>query len=115
MPSSIASGTHVRAFVASLFAATVAPMTGCDGSPSAADEDIEGVVSDNHGHVAVITVNELNSGDAVPLDITVAADHSHTLELTADEVGTILEGDQVSKESSLDNVDGSHSHLVTFN
>jgi microcystin-dependent protein len=106
---------HAAAIFILILLGTIVVLTACDGSPTAADEDIEGVVADNHGHVAILTVEQLNSGSAVTLDITGEADHSHTVEYSAEEIETILDGDQVVKESSLDSADGSHSHVVTFN
>jgi hypothetical protein len=71
-----------------------------------------GSVSANHGHTAVVTAAQLTAGDAVTLDIRGAADHPHTVELTAGEVMAIAGNQRVSKQSS---TDLSHRHTVTFN
>jgi hypothetical protein len=74
--------------------------------------DKAGVVSDNHGHSAVITGAELMAGDALQLNIRGAASHPHTVSLSAAEIGMIAANQRVAKQSSTDN---SHSHTVTFN
>ena len=50
-------------------------------------------------------------GDAVTLTLT-GSGHTHTVSLTADQVGQIADGQQVSVTSS---TSGSHEHTVTFN
>ena len=84
------------------------PSPGPDPDPG----DLEGTVSANHGHEAVITDGELTAGNMLVLNIRGTADHPHTVGLTADEVNRIDDGETVAKGSSND--DG-HSHTVTFN
>ena len=55
---------------------------------------------------------ELTAGNAVSLDITGMSDHSHTVDITAAEVGQIAQGTRVSATSSNNS---SHTHVVTFN
>jgi hypothetical protein len=74
--------------------------------------DKVGTISNNHGHTAVIEAAKLSAGGAVTLDIQGSASHNHKVELTAGEVVSIRNGQQVAKTSSTDN---SHSHTVTFN
>lgn len=74
--------------------------------------DKTGTISSNHGHSAVITAAQLTAAGALKLDIKGAADHPHTVELSAAEVTAIAGGAKTSKESS---TDASHSHTVTFN
>ena len=74
--------------------------------------DVAGVVSGNHGHSAVVTGAQITAANSVALDIRGTADHPHTLDLSAAEVGMIGNNQTVSKPSSSD--DG-HSHTVTFN
>jgi hypothetical protein len=52
------------------------------------------------------------AGGALQLDITGAAGHPHTVQLSAGEVRDIAEGKRVSESSS---TDSGHSHTVTFN
>ncbi len=91
--------------------------TGGTGTPSptptpAPAQDKMGAVSNNHGHVAVITGAQLTAGGALQLNIQGTSSHQHTVDLTAGEVASIAANQQVSKASSTDN---SHSHTVTFN
>jgi hypothetical protein len=81
-------------------------------TPTPDSGDVSGTVSANHGHTAVIGAARLAAPEAVELDITGGSDHPHTVELSADEVQQIADGQQVSKPSS---VDQGHSHTVTFN
>jgi hypothetical protein len=85
-----------------------------DGSTTSgsASGDKVGTISSNHGHSAVITAAQLTAAGALKLDIKGAADHPHTVELSAAEVTAIAGGAKTSKESS---TDASHSHTVTFN
>lgn len=82
------------------------------GSGTYTGGDITGVVSTNHGHVAVLTQAEIEAGAAVSLDIQGTATHSHTLDLSATQMTDVKDGVQVAQESS---VTLGHSHLVTFN
>ena len=78
--------------------------------PAATDKT--GVISSNHGHIAVITAARLTAGATFSLDIQGGASHPHTVELTAADLTAIVANQRVSKESSSDN---GHSHSVTFN
>jgi hypothetical protein len=60
----------------------------------------------------VISAARLSDPQMVELDITGSADHPHTVELTADEIQQIADGETVSKASS---VEQGHGHTVTFN
>lgn len=80
-------------------------------TPSASGDKV-GVISNNHGHSAVITGAELTAGGALQLNIQGAASHPHTVSLSAAEIGMIAANQQVAKQSSTDN---GHSHTVTFN
>jgi len=77
----------------------------------AATGDKVGVISDNHGHSAVITGARLTAGAAFSLDIQGTATHTHTVELTAADLSAIAANTKVSKESS---TDSGHDHTVTF-
>lgn len=83
-----------------------------DPDPNGNGDGLEGTVSENHGHEAVITDGELTAGNELVLNIRGEADHPHTVGVSADEVMRIDDGETVAKQSSND--DG-HSHTVTFN
>jgi hypothetical protein len=76
-----------------------------------------GSVSDNHGHVATIPSADLNAGNALTVDIRGTADHSHFVDLTADEVVQIRGDQRVTATSTTDAsaMFGAHSHTVTWN
>ena len=44
--------------------------------------DVNGVVSANHGHVAVITGAQVTAGNAIALDIRGSATHTHTVNVS---------------------------------
>ena len=79
-------------------------------TPSAADKI--GQISANHGHTAVITAARLASPIDINLDIKGTSGHTHTVSLSAAEIGQIAGSTRVTKTSTTD--DG-HSHDVTFN
>ena len=113
-----------QAVVAILSAATIT-IVDCGGGSSPAPSptpppggggggggDVTGVVSANHGHTAVVTAAQITAANSVLLDIHGTADHPHTVNLSAAEVGMIGNRQTVSKASSSDS---GHSHTVTFN
>jgi hypothetical protein len=101
--------------MAVLGAATIT-ISGCsdDSTPTTPSPsgDVQGSVSANHGHVAVVRAAQLSSMTAIPVDIRGNATHPHLIELTVSQLSTISGGGRVSVVSSTD--DG-HSHTVTFN
>jgi hypothetical protein len=62
----------------------------------------------------VITKANLDAGGAIDLDIQGAANHTHTLSLTAAEVADIKAKNMVMKFSSDGGTDP-HNHMVMFN
>ena len=90
---------------------TPSPMTPSASTPAPAG-DVQGVVANNHGHVATIKAAQLTAGNAVSLDITGNANHPHTVELSASEIGQIAMGARVQKNSTNN---AGHAHTVTFN
>jgi len=100
---------------------TPAP-TPAPASPTGSSGDAVGVVSSNHGHVAIITQTELTAGNMLVLDIDGEAGHPHLVELSADDLAQIGNGVRVEKSASAlvpsdllyPDVEG-HSHNVTFN
>jgi hypothetical protein len=83
---------------------------------SPAPVDINGVVSANHGHVAVIMGAQITAGDAVTLNIQGTAAHNHTLSLSQADLQTLKNRQPVSRDSSNDvsATFGPHLHTVTF-
>jgi len=71
-----------------------------------------GVVGGDALHSAVITGAQLAAGGALALDIRGGAGHSHTIEISAQEVVAIRERRRIEKVSSLT---FGHVHAVTFN
>jgi hypothetical protein len=108
------------AVMALMAGVTIVISEGCSSSygsnpspmPSAGSGDKAGVVSANHGHVAVVTAAHIAAPDAFNLDIRGTADHTHTVALTSDQIRAIGAGTRTAMTSSTDN---SHNHTVTFN
>ena len=80
-------------------------------APTPAAGDKAGVVSANHGHIAIVMAAQLTAGNAVNLDIHGTADHTHTVQLSADQVRAIALGMRITVRSSADQA---HDHDVTF-
>jgi hypothetical protein len=74
--------------------------------------DVTGAVSANHGHAAEISGAELAAGNSLNLDITGRANHPHTVNLSANEITQIANGQRVTKAAS---TNSAHDHDVTFN
>jgi hypothetical protein len=77
-----------------------------------AQGDVNGVVSANHGHVATVLAAQITAGNAVSLDIRGQATHTHTVNLSAAQIGQVAQRQQVVVQSS---TDAGHAHTVTFN
>jgi hypothetical protein len=86
--------------------------TGTGGGTGTGNGDKTGVVSANHGHLAVITSAQLTLAGALSLNIQGSADHPHGVDLSAAEIATIAANGRVSKLSS---TNSGHDHTVTFN
>lgn len=98
-----------------MLSGVVITVSGCgSGSSPSSGSSTPGTgrVSDNHGHVAVVTSAQLAAGGAVTLDIQGSATHSHSVTLSATEVVQVRDGVRVVKTSTTG--DG-HTHTVTFN
>ncbi|MDB5104998.1 MAG: hypothetical protein JWP91_2687 [Fibrobacteres bacterium] len=109
----------IGAAAAALFAGVAIQITGCTTDdkadpPATGEGDKTATISDNHPapHKAVITKAQLSAGGAVTLDIQGAADHGHSLALTAEQVATIKAGTMVMLNST---VTGAHQHMIMFN
>jgi hypothetical protein len=85
---------------------------GSPTSPSPSSQGATATISNNHGHVAALTGAQVSAGRAITLDIRGTADHSHTLDLTNDDVVRLQTRQRVDKDATANN---SHTHRVTFN
>jgi hypothetical protein len=65
----------------------------------------------NHGHVLTVLRSDLDSTTAVSYDILGAADHTHTVTLTAAQLATLKTGASVSVVSTNTNF---HQHVITI-
>jgi hypothetical protein len=81
-------------------------------APGGGTSDKAGTISNNHGHVAVVTGAQLLAGNAVQLDIRGTASHTHQVSLPAAAIQSIEAGHPVSTDSTTTN---GHLHTVTFN
>ena len=99
----------------SILSGVVITVSGCDDDPptSPAPSDIPGVVATNHTppHVVTVTAAQITAGMAVMLALTGTPTHTHTVELTSGELGSLNNRQAVLKTSTTDN---GHSHGVTF-
>lgn len=112
-----------REAILAMLAGLTVTITGCGGgggnsgnsagtnNPTAVGGDRHGSITANHGHTAVITLAQLQAGNAVTLDIRGSADHNHRVELTAAEVRTLAGGGEVTKVTT--STDG-HNHQINF-
>jgi hypothetical protein len=73
--------------------------------------DINGNISANHGHTAVIAGAQITSGNAIALDITGMATHPHTVQISQADLTSLKNRQAVSRDST--NNSG-HMHTVTF-
>ena len=78
-------------------------------------DGVSGAVSDNHDHVAFVSNAQINAGNDVSVGIIGNSDHDHTINLTGAELSQIGNGQRVVKTSTISQVQGTHSHNVTFN
>jgi len=107
------------AWVYALLGTATITVLGCDDDSSTPagrtpDNAVDtiGVISNNHGHAAVITGAAMMAGGALQLSIRGNADHDHMISLSAADVVSVRGGSRVSVTST--NGDG-HTHTVTFN
>ena len=99
----------------SILSGVVITVSGCDDDPptSPAPNDIPGIVATNHPtpHVVTVTAAQITAGMAVVLTLTGTPTHTHTVELTSGELGTLKNRQPVAKTSTTDN---GHAHEMTF-
>jgi hypothetical protein len=94
------------------YSSPAGPSGGGGGTGTGGSGDKQGAISANHGHTATITGAELSAGNAVTIQLTIGDGHTHTLDLSANQVMSIAANQRISQNSS---VDAGHSHSVTFN
>jgi hypothetical protein len=91
---------------------TISDACGSSSPTTPTPTDVTGVISSNHGHIAVITGAQITAGTAiVSLDIRGNASHPHTLSITQADLQTLQSRQPISKTST---TDANHSHTVTF-
>jgi hypothetical protein len=78
--------------------------------------DVNGTISSNHNHTAMVQAAQITAGAAITLNIQGTAAHPHTVALTQADLQTLRNRQPVTKESSSDlsATFGQHSHSVTF-
>ena len=92
---------------------TVAEACGSNPSnqPTPVVNDVNGSISGNHGHTAVITAARITAANAFPLDIQGTATHPHTVEISQSDLQSLKNRQTVTKDSTNNN---GHTHTVTF-
>ena len=112
----------LQAALAILAGVTITVAEGCGSSysspsptptptPTPTQSDVNGSISANHGHTAVIKSADIVAGNAVALDITGSATHPHTVQISQADLTSLKNRQAVSKDST--NNSG-HMHTVTF-
>ena len=114
-----------RESVLALLSGVVITITGCSSGydesptsptpPPSSGSGVNGTISANHSHVAFVTNAQISAANNISLDITGTADHPHTIDLSGAELMQIGNGQRVVKTSTVSQVQGVHSHTVTFN
>jgi hypothetical protein len=79
---------------------------------SSSPTDINGNVSANHGHVAVVTGAQITAGTAiVSMNIMGMATHNHTIAVSQSELLSLKNRQAITVNST---TDSGHQHAVTF-
>ncbi|HEX9725001.1 MAG TPA: hypothetical protein VGC53_12040 [Vicinamibacteria bacterium] len=112
-----------RESVLALLSGVVITITGCGGSdgystsptPPPMGGGRNGNISGNHGHAAFVSDAQISAANNIRVDIMGNADHGHTIDLTGGELMQIGNGQRIVKTSTVSQVQGTHSHNVTFN
>jgi|SRR5438874_3590825 len=97
-----------------LLATCVITVSDCGGNktaPTPPVTDVNGTITNNHGHIAVIKAAQITDGNAISLNIQGAASHPHTVDVTQADLSALRNRQPVAKESSNNSF---HSHTVTF-
>jgi len=69
-------------------------------------------IAQNHGHVMVVTIDDINGGAAKAYDITGTADHGHRVSLSAADYAMLQQGTTVGVRSSDASTGPLHTHAV---
>jgi len=117
------SGSSASAYPTSPSSTPTSSGTTPSGTSTPASSDKSAAIGSNHGHVATVTAVQLAAAGGVTLHLQGTADHDHTVDLSAAEVGQVAAGTRVSKNSTSDGgvsdgyggTTGAHAHTVTFN
>ncbi|MCX6116569.1 MAG: hypothetical protein NT027_03435 [Proteobacteria bacterium] len=72
---------------------------------------INGSVSANHGHNALLTIEQIQSKSQVTRSIQGESGHSHNLDISPEDLNQLRQGNSIQVVSS---TDFSHSHTVVF-
>jgi hypothetical protein len=113
-----------KEFLSSLVgvAAGAAVLVACsDSGGSAADAAMVGncaangvampVIGGNHGHVLTVAKADITAGTAKTYDIRGAADHTHSVTISAPNFATLTNNTVVTTSST---TDSSHNHTITI-
>jgi hypothetical protein len=105
----------LQAAMAILAGCTITVADACGSNspnePTPAVHDVNGNISANHGHTAVVTGAQITAGNAISLDIQGTATHPHTVEISQSDLQNLKNRQAVSKDSTNNN---GHTHTVTF-
>jgi hypothetical protein len=118
-----------RESVLALLSGVVITVTGCGSDSSSSTSPTpppagegggnaggeSGIISANHSHVAFVSDAQISAANNIRVDIMGNADHGHTIDLTGGELMQIGNGQRIVKTSTVSQVQGTHSHNVTFN
>ncbi len=72
---------------------------------------VNGVISTNHGHVAQLTAEQIESKDPISLSIQGESGHSHSLDISPEDLKLLRQGNAIQLVSSND---FGHSHKIVF-
>lgn len=75
------------------------------------DGEVNGSISTNHGHKALLTKEQLSKGEALELNIQGGSNHPHIVSLTAEQVIAISKGKEITVLSTKV---GNHQHTIQF-
>jgi hypothetical protein len=96
-------------------------VTGCGDDGAGVDAGVDSFVAQctpsvsiaqNHGHVMVVTLDEINGGADKAYDIMGTADHSHRVTLSAVDYAMLQQGTTVGTRSSDASSGPAHTHAV---
>ena len=110
----------LEAALAVLAGCVITVTDACSKSPAPAPTpppaDINGTISDNHSHAALLLGAQIAAGNAIQFSIQGTAAHPHTVSLTQADLQTLTNRRAVTKDSSSDfsGFFGQHLHTVTF-